>query len=45
MRERIKRLRGTISIESIPGEGTTISLSLPAMVTSTSEVVINGRTG
>jgi signal transduction histidine kinase len=43
MRERIKRLRGTISIESIPGEGTTISLSLPAMVTSTSEVVINGR--
>ena len=43
MRERIERLRGTFSIESVPGEGTTISFSLPAMVTSTSEVVMQGR--
>jgi signal transduction histidine kinase len=42
MRERIRRLRGTFSIESLPGEGTTISFSLPAMVTSTSEVVSHG---
>ena len=44
MRERIERLRGTLSIESLPGEGTTISISLPAMVTSTSEVVTSGWT-
>jgi signal transduction histidine kinase len=42
MRERVQRLRGTFAIESSPGEGTTISLSLPAMVTSTSEVVTHG---
>lgn len=45
MKERITRLRGTFSIESVPGEGTTISLSLPAMVTSTSEVVTSGWAG
>jgi signal transduction histidine kinase len=45
MQERVKRLRGTFSVESAPGEGTTISFSLPAMVTSTSEVVTSGRTG
>jgi signal transduction histidine kinase len=44
MRERVKRLRGTFSVESVPGEGTTISISLPAMVTVTSEVVTNGLT-
>lgn len=44
MRERINRLRGTLSVESVPGEGTTISISLPAMVTSTSEVVTSGLT-
>jgi signal transduction histidine kinase len=44
MQERIKRLRGTCSVESVPGEGTTISISLPAMVTSTSEVVTSGLT-
>ena len=43
MRERIERLNGTFSVESLPGEGTTISLSLPAMVTSTSEVVMQER--
>jgi signal transduction histidine kinase len=42
MRERVKRLRGSVSVESMPGEGTTISLSLPAMVTSTSEIVTSG---
>ena len=45
MKERITRLRGTFSIESVPGEGTTISFSLPAMVTSTSEVVTSGWAG
>jgi len=44
MRERIQRLRGSLSVESVPGEGTTISISLPAMVTSTSEVVTSGLT-
>ena len=39
MRQRVKRLRGRLSIESSPGEGTTISISLPAMVTGTSEIV------
>jgi signal transduction histidine kinase len=43
MRERIKRLRGSLSIESAPGEGTTVSLSLPAVVTSTSEIVTGGN--
>jgi chemotaxis protein histidine kinase CheA len=45
MKERITRLRGTFSIESVSGEGTTISFSLPAMVTSTSEVVTSGWAG
>jgi signal transduction histidine kinase len=45
MRERIERLRGTLSIESHPAEGSTVSISLPAMVTSTSEIITTGRTG
>jgi signal transduction histidine kinase len=34
MRERIEKLQGTLSVESLPGEGTTISLSLPAVPSS-----------
>jgi signal transduction histidine kinase len=39
MRERASRLGGNLSIESAPGEGTTVSLTLPAMVTGTAENV------
>jgi signal transduction histidine kinase len=31
MRERTESLQGTFSIESVPGEGTTVSISLPAV--------------
>jgi signal transduction histidine kinase len=31
MRERAERLQGTFSLESVPGEGTTISISLPVI--------------
>lgn len=31
LRERVAQLGGTLSIESIPGEGTTIAVSLPAV--------------
>jgi signal transduction histidine kinase len=34
MRERIEKLQGTLSVESLPGEGTTISFSLPAVPSS-----------
>jgi signal transduction histidine kinase len=29
MRERVERLGGTLSIESVPGEGTTLAVELP----------------
>jgi signal transduction histidine kinase len=31
MRERTEGLRGSLSVESSPGEGTTVSISLPAL--------------
>jgi signal transduction histidine kinase len=31
MRERAERLAGEFSLESAPGEGTTISLTLPVL--------------
>jgi signal transduction histidine kinase len=37
MRERAEALQGTFSLESVPGEGTTISLSLPVLLTSGAE--------
>jgi signal transduction histidine kinase len=43
MRERTDALQGTFSVESLPGEGTTISISLPA-VRSTGGGVGEGRT-
>lgn len=45
MRERIQRLRGQFSVESLPGEGTTVSFSLPAVLTSTGEIMSTGRLG
>jgi signal transduction histidine kinase len=35
MRERVERLGGSVAIESAPGEGTTIGVSLPTVVGST----------
>jgi signal transduction histidine kinase len=32
MRERVERLGGTLSIESAPGEGTTLAVELPLAV-------------
>jgi signal transduction histidine kinase len=34
MRERVQALKGTWSVESLPGEGTTVSFSLPALPSS-----------
>ncbi len=31
LRERVEQLNGTLSIESVPGEGTTIAVALPAL--------------
>jgi signal transduction histidine kinase len=42
MRERVESLQGSCSIESVPGEGTTISVSLPVLGTATSETRIPG---
>jgi signal transduction histidine kinase len=38
MRERAKRLQGSFSLESLPGEGTTISISLPVLRPTTGAV-------
>ncbi len=32
MRERVERLGGTLSLESAPGEGTTLTVELPLVV-------------
>ena len=42
MRERTEALQGTFSVESVPGEGTTISLSLPAVPSTGGEVGVPG---
>ena len=42
MRERAEALGGTFSVESVPGEGTTVSISLPAVRSSTGEVRFQG---
>ena len=39
MRERTEKLQGTFSVESVPGEGTTISISLPALRPSGSDTL------
>src|SRR5262249_15420082 len=42
MRERTERLQGSFSIESLPGEGTTVSMTLPMLRPVTSEMAIEG---
>ncbi|HYC33767.1 MAG TPA: sensor histidine kinase [Gemmatimonadales bacterium] len=42
MRERAERVGGSLSVESAPGEGTTISITLPAVLSSTGEVTFEG---
>ena len=42
MRERAERVGGSFSVESAPGEGTTISITLPAVLSSTGEVTFEG---
>ncbi|HXI20474.1 MAG TPA: sensor histidine kinase [Gemmatimonadales bacterium] len=41
MRERTARLQGSLSVESIPGEGTTVSLTLPLVFPSGGETLSN----
>jgi signal transduction histidine kinase len=43
MEERARRLRGSFSVESTPGEGTTVSMTLPMVPPSTGEVVFHRR--
>lgn len=42
MRERTEALHGTWSVESVPGEGTTVSITLPVVLTTTGESVPQG---
>jgi signal transduction histidine kinase len=42
MRERAEGLQGSLLVESVPGEGTTISLSLPVLRTTGGEVEVTG---
>lgn len=42
IRERVERLRGSFSIESLPGQGSTISFSVPGFLTSTGELLTTG---
>jgi signal transduction histidine kinase len=44
MRERTEALRGTYSVESVPGEGTTVSITLPVVLTAIGESVPHGIT-
>jgi signal transduction histidine kinase len=42
MRERAERLQGSFSVESIPGEGTTISISLPVVLPTGADTLTGG---
>lgn len=44
MRERAEALRGTFSVESLPGEGTTVSVTLPVVLTAIGESMPHGIT-
>jgi signal transduction histidine kinase len=44
MKERTERLQGSFSVESVPGEGTTISITLPVVHPAGSEALTNGGT-
>jgi signal transduction histidine kinase len=43
MRERTENLQGSFSVESFPGEGTTVSISLPALRPAGSPVPVEGQ--
>lgn len=43
MRERVESLQGTCSVESVPGEGTTISIELPVLGTAAVDALTRGR--
>jgi signal transduction histidine kinase len=42
MRERAERLQGSFSVESLPGEGTTVSISLPVLQPTGSDTLTGG---
>jgi signal transduction histidine kinase len=42
MRERVEGLQGSLQVESVPGEGTTVSLTLPALRPAAGEVHAEG---
>jgi signal transduction histidine kinase len=42
MRERAERLQGSFSVESVPGEGTTISISLPVVPPTGADTLTGG---
>jgi signal transduction histidine kinase len=42
MRERAERLQGSFSVESLPGEGTTISISLPVLLPTAVDTLTGG---
>lgn len=42
MRERTEALQGSFSVESVPGEGTTISISLPVLGTTGTNPAVGG---
>jgi signal transduction histidine kinase len=42
MRERAERLQGSFSVESLPGEGTTVSISLPVVLRTGADTLTGG---
>jgi signal transduction histidine kinase len=42
MRERAERLQGTFSVESVPDEGTTVSISLPVLLPTGADTLTGG---
>lgn len=42
MRERAERLQGSFSVESVPGEGTTVSISLPVLLPTGVDTLTGG---
>jgi signal transduction histidine kinase len=42
MRERAERLQGSFSVESLPGEGTTVSISLPVVLPTGADTLTGG---
>jgi signal transduction histidine kinase len=42
MRERAEKLQGSFSVESLPGEGTTVSISLPVVLPTGADTLTGG---